>query len=198
MKRTHLLLASLSITLAGCGNAVGLPEYDTTLQDLLRNPLYAEYYYDDLTDFTVDLVLHNDPILEDSNINETVNRVRTRALQHAKRAVDAQNRGKRGSFVSDKRIALGEALLLDSVLYFGPTFNAPPGPSLSVYLTTIIDPRDGEFPDPTAVRIGGIKNQYGAQSFALPVHTGSGETLRTAVLWDDTLYGFAQLSVVGR
>jgi hypothetical protein len=202
MKRTPLFLAGLSVALAGCGNAVGLPTHDAALQDQLRNPLYAEYYYDDLTEFMVDLALQEDPILTEPSVRDTVDRARTRGLQHAALAVRAQEKGKRGSFISDRGLTSGEALLLDSVLYFGPTFDSPPGPSLSVYLTTTIDPRDGEFPDATAVRVGELKNQYGAQSFAVPMpRSGSGDTLRTAVLWDDELgllFGFAQLSTVVR
>lgn len=203
MKRLLAPLLASSIALSACGNAVGLPERDTTLQDLLRNPLYAEYYYDDLTEQMVNLALQDDPVLEGPGIRDAVDRARTRGLQRATLAEKAQDKGKRGSFISDRGIASGEALLLDGVLYFGPTFDAPPGPSLSVYLTTVIDPRDAAFPDPTAVRVGGIKNQYGAQSYAVPernASTGTG-ALRTAVLWDDELdmlYGFAQLTTVVR
>lgn len=205
MKRAPLLpLLTISLILAGCGNSIGMPERDTSLNDLLRNPLYAEYYYDDLTEHMMNISLQNDPILESPNVLATVDRTRTRSLQHANLAKKAQDQGSRGSFLSDRSLVSGEALFLDDVLYFGPTFNAAPGPSLSVYLTTTIDPRDAAFPDETAVRIGSIKNQYGAQSFDVASRkkpTGTGAGLRTVVLFDEELtlvFGFAQLSHVLR
>ncbi len=205
MKRAYVLpLLALPLLLSGCGNSIGIPERDTSLNDLLRNPLYAEHYYDDLTEHMVNLSLHQDPILLVPSIQKTVDRTRSRSLQHATLAKKAQDQGSRGSFLSDRSLVSGEALFLHNILYFGPTFNATPGPSLSVYLTTTIDPRDAAFPDPTAVRVGGVHNHYGAQSYAVAAEklpTGTGTTLRTVVLFDDELellYGFAQLSHVLR
>lgn len=205
MKRFLLPLAASAALLAGCGNTVGLPQRDEALQDHLRNPLYAEYYYDDLTEQMVNLALQEDPILEDSGIRATVDRTRTRSLQHANLANKAKDKGIRGSFMSDRGLTAGDALLLDDVLYIGPTFDAAPGPSLTMYLTTLVDPRDAaSFPDPTAVRLGTIKNQYGAHAYEVkrpPAAAGTGAGLRTAVLWDDDLgilYGFAQLTSVLR
>lgn len=204
MKRTFSAIALPALFLAGCGANVGMPTHDTSLQDELRNPLYAEYYYDDLTSQMVDLALSENPILEDASVRSTVDRTRTRSLQHSALAEKAQENGRRGSFLSDRGVVSGEALLLDDVLYFGPTFDAAPGAKLTVYLTTAIDPRDAAFPDPTAVSLGGIKNNYGAQAYAVPAHaepTGTGAGLRTAVLWDDDLgllHGFAQLSLTAR
>jgi hypothetical protein len=201
MERRAIPLLALTALLAACGNAVGLPERDTSLQDQLKNPLYAEFYYDDLTEQLVDLALQENPILEKPGIRATVDRARTRSLEHANLAERAQDQGRRGSFISDRGVASGDALLLDDVLYFGPTFDAAPGPALSVYLTTAIDPRDAAFPGADAVRLGGIKDQYGAQAYAVPEghpRAGTG-ALRTAVLWDDDLgllYGFAQLTLV--
>lgn len=197
MKRSLPFLGA-AILLSGCG--FGLPRQDASLQDQLRNPLYAEYYYDDLTDQMISLAVRDDAAIADPAKRAIVDRTRTRALEHASVALKAQQKGLRGIFKTDRDLVLGDALLLDGVLYFGPTFNAAPGPSLSLYLTTTVDPRDAQFPDPTAVRVGGLKNHYGAQSFdvsKLPLApTGTGAGLRTAVLWDDELgilYGFVQL-----
>ncbi len=199
---TRFALIALPLILSGCAS-FGLPKEDVALRDLLRNPLYAEYYYDDLTEQMVTLALREDPILEEPGIRSVVDRARTRSLEHAALAVKAQEKGRRGGFISERELAAGDALLLENVLYIGPTFNVAPGPALSVYLTTLVDPRDAApFPDPTAVRLGGIKNNYGAQSYAVPPQpepTGTGASLRTAVLWDDDLgilYGFAQLTMV--
>jgi|GEM_PF-415090 len=205
MKRFLLPLAASTALLAGCGNIVGLPERDQALQDQLRNPLYAEFYYDDLTEQMVNLALQQDPILDEPGVRATVDRTRTRSLQHANLANKAKDKGIRGSFMSDRGLTAGNVLLLENVLYVGPTFDSAPGPSLTMYLTTLVDPRDEtSFPDSTAVRLGTVKNQYGAHSYAVPSQpetTSSGARLRTAVLWDDDLgmlYGFAQLASVLR
>lgn len=200
MKRLFAI-SMATLSLAACGNAVGLPLHDTSLQDQLRNPLYAEFYYQDLVETLVSLSLQDDPILQEPGVRAIVDRARVRALEHANLAEKAQDKGRRGGFIGDRQWAGGEALLLDDVLYVGPTFDSAPGPKLSMYLTTLIDPRDADFPDDTAVRLGLVKNQYGAHAYEVPggtPRTGTG-ALRTAVLWDDELgllYGFAQLSLV--
>lgn len=202
MKRFLAPLLVSSLALSACGNSVGMPTRDETLKDHLRNPLYAEFYYDDLTEQMVNLALKEDPILQESGIRAIVDRTRTRSLEHAGLATKAQVEGARGKFIGDRGLAFGEALLLDDVLYIGPTFDSAPGPKLSMYLTTVLDPRDVAFPDDTAVRLGAVKNQYGAHAYEVPDHTlpaGTGSRLRTAVLWDDELgmlYGFAQLARV--
>lgn len=195
MKKS-LLAASLCAALAGC--SYGLPRQDASLQDRLRNPLYAEFYYDDLSEQMIGIALRDDPMMNDDAKRSIVDRVRTRALEHSSLALKAQEHGLVGTFVSDLEVVSGDVLLLDGVLYIGPNFDAAPGPSQSLYLTTVVDPRDGAFPDPTAKRLGGLKDQYGAQAFdvsKLPAPTGTG-SYRTLVLWDDDLdmtYGFAQL-----
>ncbi len=199
--RTRVLLGLSVLTLVACGNRATLPIHDTTLQDKLRNPLYAEFYFDDLTEQMLTLALQEDPILQEPGVRATVDRVRTRSLQRAAVALAAQEKGRKGPFLSDRDIVFGDALLLENTLYFGPTFDAAAGPSLQVYLTNAIDPREGEFPDDTAVHLGPIKDNYGAQAFAVPVQpaSASGTPLRTAVIWDDELdllYGFAQLAWV--
>ncbi len=198
MKRILAFLVC-TLALAGCGNGAGLPTRDTALQDHLRNPLYAEYYYDDLTEQMVKLALRQPEDIADPAVRSVVDRTRTRSLEHAEVARKAQEKGLSGIFLSDNEPVLGEALLQGDVLYFGPTFDCAPGPSLQVYLTHDIDPRDNDFPDDTTVLLGAIKDQYGAQAFAVPSQrdTGTGSALRTVVLWDDELdllYGFAQLS----
>ena len=195
MKKLLPALA-LCALLAGCASYG--PTQDAALQDQLRNPLYAEYYYDDLTNQMINLALRDDPVMDDDAKRALVDRTRTRALEHSALALKEQDRGLRGIFQSEQDLVLGDALLLDGVLYLSPTFDAAPGPSQGLYLTAAVDPRDGDFPDASAVRLGGLKNQYGAQSFdvsKLGPASGSG-SLRTLVLWDDELgllYGFAQL-----
>lgn len=200
MRRT-LLFLFLALAIVACTPVT--PTSDQTLDQRLENPLYAEYYYDDLTDLLLTMSLREDSLFENEAVRETANSVRSQSVLNAHAAVKAQAGGRIGNFVSDREITYGEVLLIDDHLYFGPTFNSAPGAALSVYLTTLIDPRDTpEFPDNSAVYLGPLKDQYGAQSFVVPTlqePTGTGAALRTAVLWDDDLgmlYGFAQLSLI--
>lgn len=200
MKRLSFALV-LPILLAGCG--YGLPRQDSALQDQLRNPLYAEYYYNDLTDQMISIALRDDPMMSDAAKRNVIDRTRTRALEHAQYAEETEAKGAFGIFLSDTDSVVGDALLLDGVLYIGPTFDAAPSPSQSLYLSAAVDPREGTFPDPSAVRVGGLKNQYGAQAFDVSTLTPAAGTgaFRTAVLWDEELemvYGFAQLSEIAR
>jgi hypothetical protein len=200
MKRLSLALA-LPALLVGCG--YGLPRQDQSLQDQLRNPLYAEFYYNDLTDQMINIALRDEPMMSDAAKRNVIDRTRTRALEHARYAEETQTEGAFGVFLSDTDSVVGDALLLDGILYLGPTFDAAPSPSQSLYLSAAVDPREGTFPDPTAVRVGGLKNQYGAQAIDVSKLTPAAGTgaFRTAVLWDDeleTLYGFVQLTHIAR
>lgn len=200
MRTTLLWTIAITTLLAGCTTTyVASPTNDPPLAERLHNPLYAEYYFDDLTEQMLTLALREDPSLQDATIRNMVDRTRTESLERAAAAVKAQKEGRIGPFLSDRELVFGEALLLDHVLYFGPTFDSAPGPSLHTYLTTVVDPREDVFPDPTAIALGPLKDQYGAQSFAVPPDAESGSTipLRTVVLWDnelEILYGFAQLA----
>lgn len=203
MNRRLPLMILGSVLLAGCVDTVALPTLDEPLKERLKNPLYAEYYYDDMTEIMTTLVLREDSALDAPGIRDVLDRTRNDSLTRANAANALQLEGTMGTFISEREFVLGDALLLDDVLYLGPTFDSAPGPSLRVYLTTVVDPRDAAFPDPTAVDLGRVKDQYGAQSFVVPPQkvAGTGGTaaprLRTVVLWDPELqliYGFVQLS----
>lgn len=192
--RLSLICATLVLT--ACGNQAALPTKDQSLQERLRNPLYAESYYDVLTEQMVNFALDT-TFVEETGSQSTIDRTRTRSLEHSGLAVEAQQKGKSGKFISDRGLTFGEALLLEDVLYFGTDFETSPGPALQVYLSNVIDPRDVEFPDDSSVALGPLKDVFGAQSLSVPerpaTHTGS---LRTVVLWDadlEFIYGFVQL-----
>lgn len=190
MKKTIILFLG-SMLLAGCS-----PELSVQLQDRLENPLYAEQYYDLLLDRMVDLKIKEDPILKDSAKAKVVEDTRLDALMRTKKANTAQREGMIGAFVSGAEEAHGEVLLTESALYLGPTFETYPGPSLHVLLTTVVDPRDGVFPDPTSVDLGAIEDPFGPQTFAVPKLENS-IAYRTVAIWDtelERLYGFAQLA----
>lgn len=188
MKKLSFPLAVL--LLAACA-----PGTSADLRMRLENPLYAEQYYDELVDSMVNMELQNDPLVKDPAMKELIEETRTEALRLSNEADEQQNKGLIGAIMSDFGYAAGEALLLDNTLYLGATFSTIPGPELHVYLTTVVDPRDGTFPDDTAMDLGAIHNAYGDQSYDLPEETDP-TGLRTLVLWDEQLkriYGFAQL-----
>lgn len=189
-----LALSAAALALSACS----APMSDTQA-DLLKNPLYARYYYQDQADMMANYVIQNDPILKDAEKKGIVESVRTRALEHLKDENAKIDAGRRGAFMSDIDYATGQTLVLDGTLYFGQTFLTMPGPETYVYLSTLLDPR-GEsgallFPDAGAVNIGLLKSPYGAQWYALPADKKT-EQFRTVVLWDKRLgrmLGFSQL-----
>lgn len=192
MKRLSFFAIPLLLALSACA-APGID--NEQLASRMENPLYAERYYDDLVEQMVGFVLQEDTLLQDEAKKELIERTRVDGLRKAAAANDRQREGLIGSVVSDFGYARGEMLLLDGMLYVGPEFETIPGPDLRVHLSTVVDPRDGTYPDDTAVDLGTIANTYGAHAYVLP--EGAPENLRTVVLYDHALgriYGFAQLS----
>jgi len=190
-----LTLVLGSIALAGCSSPVS-----DNQADLLKNPLYARYYYQDQADMMANYNIQNDPILKDSEKKGVIESVRTRALEHLQNANAKINAGRRGSFVSDTDYAAGNALLADGTLFFGQDFNTLPGPEVYVYASMLLDPRDGSgsvlFPDESAVNLGPLKPPYGAQTYGVPADHKD-KAFRLVGLWDKRLgrlLGFAQLS----
>jgi len=190
-----LALALASVALAGCSSPVSQNQ-----ADLLQNPLYARYYYQDQADMMANYNIQNDPILKDSEKKGVIESVRTRALEHLKNANAKINAGRRGSFMSDTDYAAGNALLTDGTLYFGQDFNTLPGPEVYVYASMLLDPREGSgsvlFPDESAVNLGLLKSPYGAQTYSVPAGQKD-KAFRLVGLWDKRLgrlLGFAQLS----
>lgn len=191
MRRTAPLLFGISLLLAGCGNALS-----PTLQGHLQNPLFAEYYYDDLVEQMVQLVIDESPLLDDERKKDAADRTRREALELSKAASALQEQGRQGHFVPADGFAQGEVLLLNGMLSFHPEFITIPQPSMHVLLSNAVDPRDVDFPDDSAVDIGPLQSPYGDQSYVLPANAAT-QPWRTAVLWDTTLgrlVGFAQLS----
>lgn len=195
MRLTPLALAPL-LLLAACGRPP-VP-VSVSLQERLANPLYAEYYYDDLVERLVDLDIQNDPSLDDAAVKNASDAARRDGLQAAKAATKKQAEGMEGVFIPAKDYASGEVLLVDNMLFFHPQFIATASPDTRVYLSEAIDPRDAEFPDATALEVSPLQSPYGDQSYTLPVVTPDGEQppYRSVVLWDEALkriVGFAQL-----
>jgi len=188
-----LSLTPVLLLLSACTSG---PPQGMSLEERLKNHLFAEAYYDTLLDRMVELDIQDDPLLEDSGKASIVENTRRDALAKAKEATRKQREGLAGNFVPAKEQTGGEVLYVDNSLHFGPTFDTYPGPSLHVLLTTIVDPREGTFPDDTAIDLGEIQSPLGAQIIPVPEMEDTAK-YRTVVLWDtklERLYGFAQLS----
>ena len=195
MRRTLLLAASSALLLSACGRPA--TAVSVSLEQRLANPLFAEYYFDDLVERLVDLDIQNDASLEDAGIKNAADAARREGLQAAKNATKKQNEGVQGMMIPGKDFAQGEVLIVDDMLYFHPQFIATPGVDVRIYLSEALDPRDGDFPDASAVEVGPLQSPYGDQSYALqPSAEGERPAFRSLVLWDaalERLSGFAQL-----
>ena len=193
MKNLLPVLTATSLLLTSCGGSV----QTKTLQDHLKNPLYAERYYDTLVDTLVELDIQNDPLLKDAGKKATVDSVRRDALAKAKAATASQHSGATGQFIGAKEFVKGRVFFIDSTVYLGPEFEATPGVELHLILSQTVDPRDGKFPDDSAIDVGPILSAYGEQSYVLDKKLDKPDLYRTLVLYDKKLervYGFAQLA----
>lgn len=188
-------LAAASIALLSLAACSG-PKPTAAEENLLENPLYAEWYYDDFVDHLVNLEIQNDPALDDSSMKSAADTARREALAQAKDATAKQRQGLLGAFVTISDETNGETLFLENTLFIGPDFMGVPGIDLHVYLSAVNDPRDAAFPDITAVDLGRVTTPYGAQSYDVPVAEEGDPTFRTVILYDVALkriQGFAQI-----
>ncbi len=194
-----LLRASVAIALllAGCATQAVTP-LTLPLQERLRNPWVAERYWSELTEHMADAIRRKDPMTKDPVKAAILEGERVRALERLAQARAMQTRGVSGQMITPdfNEDVHGHALLVDGVLYFDTTFLTYPGPSIHVFLTTMVDPRDGKFPDATAVDLGELQTAYGAQQYTVaPGKTN--DAFRTVVLYDtrlEKLIGFGQLA----
>lgn len=126
--------------------------------------------------------------------------LKTAKLQSLRAAQDAQaiiQEGWLGSFVrgQDDEVT-GSVLLLDGWLHIGPSFLMTPGLDVHVYVSQMIDPLEGTFPDETAIEVGPLVTAFGMQSLPLPASVSLDGTYRTVVLYDEAVQrvsAFAQL-----
>lgn len=193
MKKPLLLL---SVILAGCGTATGPSQ-----SDLLQNPLYAEYFFNDLAETLATIEIQKDlpanaELIADADRLQAARDAKEDAIASGNAARKLRDSASVGEFVPDKELPRGNVMLRDGMLFTGPAFDTPPGPSLHVYLSPVIDPRDGTFPDAKAIDVGRLEQTYGTFAMPLPPDIDL-KTIRTVVLYDTVLqrlYGFAQLS----
>lgn len=191
MRHTPLLLASL-VVLAGCSGG--------TAGALLENPLYAEYYFNDFAERMANIEIQKDDplnkaILDDERLLSALREAKDDALAKGSAAKKMRDKGGVGTLVPVAEFPAGNVMVLGSMLYTDPAFSVPPGPDLHFVLTTMVDPREGEFPDPESASVGIVQN-YGASAYAVPAPP-EGKQWRSVAVYDKTLrrlYAFAQLN----
>ncbi len=194
MKTILPLSLATSILVVGCASQHN-ENANVSLDALLQNPLYAERYMENMVDFYTEFEIQEDPILDNEEINAFMDSERRNWLDQSRKVRELQREGFLGNLITVNKSVYGEVLYLNDMLYLGSEFESTPGPSLHLYLTQAVDPRDVAFPDSTSIDIGRLESAYGAQSYSVPP-TDKPELYRTLVLWDDKLsilYGFAQL-----
>lgn len=190
-------ILSLTALLASCSAATSGP-ITLPLQERLRNPLVAERYWSDMAEHMANFVRMNDPLSKDPVKAAIIDGERQRALERVAQARALKKEGVSGVFLNPTpgEDTMGEALLRGSTLSFGPSFSVDPNPSVHVLLTTVVDPRNVEFPDKTSIDLGLLQTAYGSQEYAVPA-AKTNPDFRTAVLYDtqlSRLVGFAQLT----
>jgi len=191
--KPFIIYTFAAFLLVGCSSR-GTHQF--ILEEQLKNPLFAEWYYEELTQRMVELEIKQDPLLKDERKKVASDATRREALQKAKEAGKKQLQGMLGSLISILEETTGEVLYVDDAVYFGPDFFATPGISMHVFLTTVVDPRDVTFPDETAMDLGPMQSPYDTGAYPVPP-VENPLLFRTVVLLDTTLnriHGFAQLS----
>jgi hypothetical protein len=195
MRTPLFAILAVTLLLSAC-NAGGA----TSISVEIDNPLTASRYGDELADRLANLIIQNDPIIEKPGMKDTIARKISEAKNIATSARALQDRGMMGALIPEKQNMVGYALYVNDTLYFSSDFETDPGPSLHVFLSKVVDPRDATFPDESAIDLGEIQTPYGPATYDVP-DQDKPELLRTLVLYDTTLerlYGFAQLSVHGK
>lgn len=192
----HLLASSaillFSLLLAACGSTA----LHTSIDEQNKNPLTASRYGDELADTMANIVINNDPILQQAGVRAVIDAEIARGKETSNRARETQARGMKGALIPIKEEIDGFVLYVDDTLFLSSDFDTKPGPELHAYLTTGVDPRDVPFPEKMSIDLGMIQNIFGAQQYSVP-HQDKRELYRTFVLYDKKLgrlYGFAQLS----
>lgn len=196
--RTTPLFLLLSLALVGCSSAG-----QATLDQHLQNPLFAEQYWGDYAQRLADIEIykdlpHNKEIVEDTKRLASLRSLKEEALSKHRAATKTRDRAATAMMTTLSELSQGEVMLVDNVLYTDPLFDTPPGPDLHMYVSEITDPRDVEFPDPTAIDLGVVYQPYGAGAYPIPERPSDAKRLYTVILYDKELkrlYAFAQLQL---
>lgn len=165
-----------------------------------QNPITASRYADELADLLASLIILKDPIVEEPGMKEYLQSEIVKAKKMGDDAREVLEQGLQGMIIAGKEEAAGYAVYTENRLFLSSDFYVPPGPDLHVYLTTVVDPRDGVFPDDSAMDLGKLKTPYGEQTYSVK-EVEKPETYRTLAVYDKKLkrlYGFAQLAKTGQ
>lgn len=188
--RTTPFIPVLLLVLTACSTG------ETSISEQNSNPLTASRYGDELADTMANFIIRNDLVVSNPDMRALIESEIERGKDIAAAARDIQSEGALGAIIGLKASTTGFALYHENTLYFSSDFSTNPGASLHVYLTTIVDPRDIDFPDSTAIDLGALQAVYGPQQYSVPSQKEE-DKLRTVVLFDTKLrmvYGFAQIS----
>lgn len=190
-RSTIFAILGAALVLGGCSTPA-----KTSLDEALKNPLFAYAYYQDLADHMVNIEIAKDPMLENEEMKALVTSTRLNAVEQAHSADRERKRGLGGDFVRAKESIIGHALVLDDKIFFSPDFSVAPGLAIRVYLSSVLDPRDlAVFPSAEDRDFGPLQSISGEQVYSAAI-AESKEPLRTVVLYDTKLkrlYAFAQL-----
>lgn len=187
--KTPLSLLCITILLSACAR-ISVSSEDA------KNPLVLSRYGEELADTMADLVIQADPLLKDEPMKARVNDAIAKGKEIASEARLLEKEGFMGTLIPVKGDSVGTVLYLHDTVFASTDFYETPGVNVRVYLTTVVDPREGTFPDDTAVDLGPLPTTFGAFSLDVP-KLQEPELLRTVVIWDAALkrmHGFAQLS----
>lgn len=196
MRRPALFALSAALLLTACTAPPAAEPKTLTFEENLQNPLFADRYWTELTDRMVTMTINKDPILKDAGKLKIADKARLAAVEKQKAASAMQSNSMIGAFSTDREATQGYAMLKDGHLYLSTDFVTYPGVNLHLYLTSVVDPRDAAFPDPTAIDLGALTSPYGAQTYLITKEDPRLEKAQTVVLFDkdlERIYAFAFL-----
>lgn len=186
-----LITSTMLVLLSACSGSS-----QTSIKEENRNPLTASRYGDELADTMANMVIQDDPAAKDPAMRTIIDAQIELGKKLGDDARMKHQEGMKGGFVQIRAEVIGYVLYVDDTMFFSPDFMTEPGADLRVLHTTVVDPRDVKFPDPTSIDLGALQSVYGPQQYSVP-HQEKPELYRTLVLFDNKLkriYGFVQLS----
>lgn len=191
MKR---LVPALALLLAACGS--NLQSMDVQ-KYFAQNPLAAEEAATALGQVYVSMIVDEKAELEKNDLFDEVDGMRVAAGKAIEDATRERKNGLLGQFIPHKQFTRGFVLVRpkDGIIFTGTTFESAPGPDLHLFASELSDPREGVFPDDSAVDLGLMGYTYGPQTMTFDA-TLWNDNFRSLIIYDvklKRLYGFAQI-----
>jgi hypothetical protein len=187
MRALGLLTIGFTLLLASCVSR------SNVVDDLTKNPLYAEVLADGSIDFLVAMTVKG---IRDPHVRRAHERALAQTQRLQQWAHEEEKEGEGGYFISDDYVVDGKVLLLPSALHLGFDFMAEAAPGLRLALSTVLLPTTyEEFVAGEERDIGNLQSIIGPQSYRLdpPVEKNR---YATVVLYSPELkvvLGFAQI-----